>query len=101
MFHIPNGGLRNKAVAGMLKSEGVKSGVPDICLPVARGKYHGLYIELKKEKSGTVSKNQREWIDNLTSQKYCAVVCHGWEDAKNTIEEYLNLKKSEDKQNGY
>jgi len=73
----------------------VKSGLPDLCLPVPRGKYHGLYIELKKEHGGIVSKNQREWLDNLTRQGYCSVVCHGWEDAKNTIEEYLNLIKME------
>jgi len=92
MFHIPNGGLRNKAVAGMLKAEGVKSGVPDICLPVARGNYHGLYIELKKEKGGTVSANQKIWLSQLTHQGYYAVVCHGWEQAKDELEKYLNLK---------
>ena len=36
MFHIPNGGKRSKAEAGRFRAEGVKSGVPDICLPVAR-----------------------------------------------------------------
>jgi len=94
MFHIPNGGLRNKAVAGMLKAEGVKSGIPDICLPVARGKYHGLYIELKKEKGGTVSANQKIWLSQLIHQGYHAIVCKGWEDAKASILEYLNLKNN-------
>ncbi len=93
MFHIPNGGLRSKSEAGRLKAQGVKSGVPDICLPVARGGYHGLYIELKKEHSGTVSENQKIWLSKLTHQGYYAVVCHGWEKAKETIEEYLNLRK--------
>lgn len=50
MYHIPNGGSRNRLEAANLKKQGVKSGVPDICLPVARGAYHGLYIEMK---SGT------------------------------------------------
>jgi hypothetical protein len=36
MFAIPNGGLRHKAEANKLKSEGVKAGVPDIMLPIAR-----------------------------------------------------------------
>ena len=42
LFHVPNGGARSKATAGRLKAEGVKPGVPDLCLPVPRGAYHGL-----------------------------------------------------------
>ena len=36
MFAIPNGGQRHVVVAKKLKDEGVKAGVPDIFLPVAR-----------------------------------------------------------------
>ena len=43
MFAIPNGGDRHPAVAGKLRDEGVKAGVPDIFLPVPRGKYHGMF----------------------------------------------------------
>ena len=42
MHAIPNGGHRNKITAARLKAEGVRAGVPDICLPVARGGWHGL-----------------------------------------------------------
>jgi len=91
LYHIPNEGKRSKSTGGRLKAEGLKSGVPDICLPVARGKYHGLYIELKKEKGGAVSANQKIWLSQLTHQGYYAIICHGWEQAKNEIEKYLNL----------
>lgn len=37
LHHIPNGGTRSKSEAGRFRAEGVKAGVPDICLPVARG----------------------------------------------------------------
>ena len=37
LYAIPNGGHRHKAVAARMKAEGVKAGVPDLCLPVARG----------------------------------------------------------------
>ena len=46
LYHIPNGGSRNRKEAYNLKLQGVRAGVPDLCLPVARGKFHGLYIEL-------------------------------------------------------
>ena len=51
MYHIPNGGHRNKVTAGRLKAAGVKRGVPDICLPFPLGGYAGLYIELKAGKN--------------------------------------------------
>jgi len=88
LFAIPNGGHRNKATAGKLKAEGVKAGVPDLCLPVACGKYHGLFIELKAPK-GRVTDDQREWLAALDKQNYGAVVCFGWEHAKTVIETYL------------
>ena len=60
LYHVPNGGSRHKAEAGRLRAEGVKAGVPDLCLPVARGQYHGLYIELKRQRGGRTSDHQSE-----------------------------------------
>ena len=88
LYHIPNGGSRNKIEAANLKRQGVKAGVPDICLPVARGGYHGLYIELKAGRNKATEK-QREWLTALEREGYQAVVCYGWEEAKKAIEEYL------------
>lgn len=89
LFHIPNGGSRNTIEAVNLKRQGVKAGVPDIFLPIARKGFHGLFIELKWGR-GTVSDNQHKWIKQLTEQGYFAVVCVGWEQAKDVIEGYLN-----------
>jgi len=89
LHHIPNGGSRNKTEAARLKGEGVKPGVPDICLPVARGKYHGLYIELKRIRGGRTSEDQDAWIEELQKQGYCAIVRKGWEAAAKTIMLYL------------
>lgn len=90
LYHIPNGGSRHKAEARRLRAEGVKAGVPDLCLPVARGKYHGLYIELKRQHGGKISGFQNKWLSGLSSQGYKAVLCCGWEQAAKTIIEYLN-----------
>lgn len=89
MYHIPNGGSRGKVEAARFKAAGVKAGVPDICLPVARGGKHGLYIELKRLKGGKVSDTQTDWIASLREQGYRAEVCCGWKAAADVIEEYL------------
>ena len=89
MFHVPNGGQRNAIVAAKLKAQGVKPGVPDIVLPVARSGKHGLFIELKREKSGTVSEKQKRWIAELQAEGYEACVCHGFDEAREKIIAYL------------
>lgn len=91
LFHIPNGGSRDPREAHNLKLQGVRPGVPDICLPVPRGGFHGLFIELKRRKGGTVSEDQRGWIDALTRQGYRATVCRGWDAARAEIELYLRV----------
>lgn len=88
MYHIPNGGSRNRLEAANLKKQGVKSGVPDICLPVARGAYHGLYIEMKAGRN-KASENQKQWLSNLNAQGYYAVLCYGWNAASEVITNYL------------
>ena len=89
LFHIPNGGKRGKAEAARFKAEGVKAGVPDLFLPVPRGKAHGLFIELKRRKGGRVSKEQAIWTISLQAQGYRAEVAKGWEEARDIIIEYL------------
>lgn len=90
LYHVPNGGYRTKAEAGRFRAQGVKSGVPDIVLPAARGQYHGLYIELKRTEGGRLSSDQKDWLEFLTAQGYLAVMCRGWEEARRVIETYLD-----------
>ena len=94
LYHPPNGGKRDKREAARLKREGVKAGVPDLCLPVARGEFHGLYIELKAGKNKPTDA-QKEWISDLILQGYYACVCVGWEQAAEVIGDYLGMKKGE------
>lgn len=90
LYAIPNGGARHPAVAAKLKAEGVKPGVSDVCLPVAGGGYHGLYIELKRLKGGAVTPEQTRWNQLLLRQGYRAVVCRGWVVAACAICEHLD-----------
>lgn len=90
MFHIPNERKCSRATGGRLKAEGVKKGVPDILLPVARGRFHGLFIEMKRI-GGKLSKEQVEWMKKAENYGYATIVCEGWIPAKGAIEIYLSL----------
>jgi len=88
MHHVPNGGKRDATTAVALKRQGVKAGVPDVCLPAPRGAYHGLYIEFKAGKNTTTAK-QKKWLDFLKQQGYYTAVCYNWQVAAELIERYL------------
>lgn len=96
---IPNGGKRDKAVAARLRDEGVKPGVPDICLPVPRWTYHALYIELKRraikgvQSAGRPTDAQKTWQAELSKHGYMACVCYGAEEAIRVIKRYVSLPK--------
>lgn len=91
LFAIPNGGGRSARQGAMLKAEGVKGGVCDLMLPVARGQFHGLFIEMKREngKPSDISQNQKDFIDFVILGGYRAHVAFGWRDAVQCIESYL------------
>lgn len=93
IYHVPNGGHRHKLVAIKLKGQGVKAGVPDLVLPMARGGYFGLYLEFKATapNDAAVSASQHAWIRRLNEQGYLAIVCRGHFDAMEQIRAYLRL----------
>lgn len=90
LYHIPNEGKRSHKTGARMKAEGLKTGVPDICLPVARGGHHGLYIELKRVKNSRVTQDQLDWIEALIAQGYVAAVCRGCDEAIELITRYLS-----------
>lgn len=96
IYHVPNGGQRHKLVAIKLKGQGVKAGVPDLVLPMARGGYFGLYLEFKATapNDAAVSASQHAWIRQLNEQGYLAIVCRGHFDAMEQIRAYLKLPQT-------
>jgi len=86
---VPNGGLRSKAAAGKLKAEGVKAGVPDICVPVASSGFSSLRIELKASDGGKLTASQKALIPAFVALGNRVTVCHGWKAAANEIINYL------------
>lgn len=94
IYHVPNGGSRNRIEAANLKRQGVKAGVPDLCLPVTKNGYHGLYIEMKFGKNKT-TKDQEEWLKRLSQYGYKTAVCYGAEEAREVIKEYIGWREPE------
>ena len=88
LYAIPNGGKRSKITAARLKAEGVRAGVPDYCLPVARGGYHALYVELKTL-TGRPSREQIDYIRQLEGAGNMCCVAKGWDQAQRCIVDYL------------
>lgn len=81
IFAIANGGARTPATAGRLKAEGVSAGVPDLCVPA-----WSLWIEMKRTKGGSVSPEQKDWIEYLASVGHRVIVARGAADAIKQIE---------------
>lgn len=94
LFAIPNGGHRYKAVAGKIKAEGVKRGVPDVCLPVPRGGYNALWIEFKTP-TGRLTEVQQGWRQRLEQCGGCYHVCRSAGEAIDRVRAYLGGEAEE------
>jgi len=78
------------------KKLGVSSGVPDYLIFASKeqtksGKPEIIFIEMKRTKGGTTSKNQKEWLELLSSHSALHVkVCKGYNDAREYIETIIS-----------
>lgn len=88
IFAIPNGGSRNQLEAANLKRQGVKSGVPDLCVPVAKHNYHGMYIEMKVGRNKPTD-NQIKWLRMLKENGYFVCICYGFDEAAKALDWYF------------
>lgn len=89
LYHIPNEGKRTKGNGQILKAAGLRAGVPDICLPVARRGHNALYIEMKFGKNKP-TEAQKEFMDALKEQGALVKVCYSAEQAREHIRNYLS-----------
>jgi hypothetical protein len=87
-YHCPNGGNRNYKEAAKMKREGVKAGIPDICICEPRGAYHGFYIELKVGYNKPSNK-QQEVMDQLKVRGYKVEWSNSLDEVIDLIDEYL------------
>ena len=90
LFAVPNGGDRHRVVAAKLRAEGVRAGVPDLCLPIGRGGFLGLWLELKRRGSGQTSREQRHWLEALAGYGHCTAIVWSSEQAQAAVCAYLD-----------
>lgn len=96
LIHIPNGGSRKNAFEGWrLKQQGVRAGVSDLFLPIARGGFIGLWIEFKAAPpfDAAVSDSQESWLSLMREQGHQACVCKGVQAAVDVLKNYLGKIK--------
>lgn len=88
IYAIPNGGKRGAAEALRLKVEGVTAGVPDLHIPA-----WNLWIEMKRQKGGTLSAEQKDWRDYLLSIGHTWMRANGRDDAVCQVLEFRRTAK--------
>jgi hypothetical protein len=98
LYAVPNAGKRSFALAARMKREGLKAGVPDMCIAYPSGGWHGLYIEFKKKYGGQTTE-QANWFDRLQKAGYRCVICFSLEEAVATVNEY-SLYMTKEQKNG-
>lgn len=75
-----------------MAAEGMEKGFPDTFLPIPRGGYHGLWIELKAPgRLSGLREEQEEKIDFLNSVGYYAVVLDDFGDIVYHLMQYCLL----------
>lgn len=100
LFSVPNGGLRGKTEAAIMKGEGLTEGVSDLLLLVPNRRYHALAIEMKKETftyEGLKEKRhrsyqrpaQKAWQKAVEAQGYRYQIIYNFDEFEKLITDYL------------
>ncbi len=85
--HIAHGAKMHIGTVIKLKRQGWKAGFPDYVIATRTSV---IFLELKKFKGGTVSHEQKEWLINLDGKNTYSLLCNGFEDAKEQLDDILN-----------
>lgn len=91
---IPNGGDRDKVVAALMKAEGVRRGIADVCLPFYTRRHPFGYLEFKRpihrnEKDGGLSSFQVDFRDFVLEQRGFFRTVYSWGEAREATLEYF------------
>jgi hypothetical protein len=88
-FAIPNGDLRHVRVGARLKAQGVKPGVPDICVMMPAGRTK--WLELKTAK-GRQSPEQQGFEARCQRLGHSYALAHSFDEAVASLREWGAVK---------
>ena len=71
------------------KRMGYRAGTPDLIVWEARKGSSGLAIEMKAPQGGSVSKEQKAFLEALRARNWHTAVCHGSREAIEVIRSYM------------
>ena len=83
------GGIKAAKMINQMKAQGYVKGETDLLFCVPRGKYHGLFIEMK-DFGKKPTPDQLEYLYYQVSMGYKAEYCEGSEAAIKVISDYMN-----------
>lgn len=103
MFNSDQAGSNmSKAQAGIARVLRSHRGYPDLHIFQAKGKYHGLFLEIKAEspfkkgdgklKAGDHLKEQQSVITSLNRRGYKSMFVWSLDQAKNEIDAYMKIR---------
>ena len=92
LYAVPNGGMAGgKLMGARRKREGQLRGMPDLCWPVARGRYHALYLEAKRPK-GKARAEQLQLHALLEAEGNCVMVFDSVQRGLDIVLDYDSLR---------
>ena len=88
-FATGNGFKSTPKTINIYKSAGLKPGTPDLFIAYPTHRFHGCFLELKRQRGGRTSDIQKEMCQRFRDQGYYVAVCHGFQAAATTFLRYL------------
>lgn len=91
--HVPLGGYRTKAEAGIFRAMGVSAGIPDYLIfdrPPNKKHYVGVALEMKRARPARsrITGDQRAWLKTLALRGWYCIVGYGCHEA---IQDLMDL----------
>ena len=91
LFTATMGGQFQRHYSQRLKAKrtGYLKGVSDLLIFEPKGRYCGLFIELKRDKKCYPTAEQKQFISKASDRGYYAICAKGFEQCKELIDKYL------------
>ena len=83
------GGIDKYKYINSLKSQGLKTGFPDIMVLTCNSRHPVVFFEFKREKTGKISERQQEWHNWLKANDYPVFVVTSADKAVEILHGFL------------